>query len=138
MCSWIPKYTCACMFNALLIKCSHVYLLWCSSAHMSTCFDVHLLTCLLAFMFTCFYVHMVWYSGTSMFPCFNDHTFLCSHRLNDRILLRLHALTRTCPIAYMLSWSYARTLLWLDTPMLTCFVDIHLYDIHKHVHTLGC
>ena len=62
---------------------------------------------------------------------------------------------------YMFRWSYAPTpicsnnympncfknfmLVPLDAPTLKCFdnrmhtsIDIHSYDIHAHVHTLGC
>ena len=80
---------------ALMVICSHVYLLRWSHAFMFTCFDIHILLCRHVLMIIHFYVHILW-------------------------------------------WLYAWTLLWLDALMLTWFVDLHLYDIHKHVHTLGC
>ena len=100
-------------------------------------------------MITYFYVYMFWYSHTSIIKCIDNH-----------MLLFLHALTRTCPFAYMRWCSYAWTLLWLDAPMLTCFIDhmylsshammitfFHVYMLwwshaHLHVwlraHMLGC
>ena len=76
-------------------------------------------------MITCFCVHMFWYSHTSLITCFDY-----------RILLCLHALTRTCPVAYMPRCSYAQILLWLDVPMLTCFVD-HMY-LSSHAMMIEC
>ena len=76
-------------------------------------------------MITYFYVYMFWYSHTSMITCYDNHMLLC-----------LHALTRTCPFAYMPWCSYAWTLLWLDAPMLTCFVD-HMY-LSSHFTMITC
>ena len=48
-----------------------------------------------------------------------------------------------CFHVYVLWWSHAWTLWWLPTPVLKCFansmltyIDIHMFDIHTHVHTL--
>ena len=133
----------------LTIICTHVFLLRCSHALMFTCFDIHILLCSHALMIKHFYVQMLWWSYISMFTCFDDQTLLCSNALMI-IHFYVHMLwwlyvpsstyfnKNTCPLAYMPSCPNARTRLWLDAPMLTWFVDIHSYDIHKHVHTLGC
>ena len=129
MCIWMLKCWCACMFICvvdhmctcfdnhmlthllpLMIICFYVHMFWWSLTSMFTCFDhytllcshalmilcshVYLLRWCVAFMFTFliftyFYVHMLWCSYISMFTCFDDCMLLC-----------LHALKRTCPLAY--------------------------------------
>ena len=73
MCTWMLKYSFACMFNALLITCSHVYLLLWSFAHMSTCLNDHMLL----------------YSHASMFTFFDDYLLLCWNALMTACLRTL-------------------------------------------------
>ena len=68
-----------------------------------------------------------------MLICFVDHMHLSSH-----------AMMIECFHVYVLWWSHAWTLWWLPTPVLKCFansmltcIDIHMFDIHTHAHTLG-
>ena len=63
---------------------------------------------------------------------------------NDRVLPCLHASIINCLLACMPSSSYAWTFWWLPTLILKCFInrmliciDIHMFDIHTHVHILG-
>ena len=92
-----------------------------------------MLICSDTFMITCSYVHMLCWSHASMFTCLDNSMLPC-----------LHAFIIAYPLACMPSSSNAWTLWWLPTPMLKCFndcmltcVDIHMFEIHTHVHTCG-
>ena len=113
MCTWMLKCLCACIFNALLITCSHMYLLWKSLAHMSTFLDDHMLLCSHVLIFTHFSNHMLWLSYTPMSTCFDKNMSSC-----------LYASMLICLDTFM------------DVPMLTCFVD-HMY-LNSHAMMIEC
>ena len=91
---------------ALMIICSHVYLLWWSHASM----------------LTCFYVHVFQLSYAPMSTCFDDHmpTFFYAF-----IVLHLDALLITCSYVQMLSWLHAH-MHWYS----------QVWYPHTSVHTL--
>ena len=128
---------------ALMIKCSHVYLLrwyvqmlWWSHAPMFTYLDDSMLPCLHALMIICSHVYVLWLSHAHMpvcphaymFGCFDDHMITCSHA---RMLLCSHVIT--CFACDMCTWNiiFSHAYLWmlawlftcLDAYMLECFAD---------------
>ena len=125
MCTWMLKYSRACMFNALLITCSYVYLLWWLFAHMFLC------SCVL--IFTCFYVHMLWWSYTSMFTYFDDGILLCLYALMRNvhlsICLNAHMLGHfydwilPCYHASLITSIYVHMPQWWSASLFTCFDD---------------
>ena len=85
--------------------------------NMSTCLNALMLICSDTFMIESYYVNMLCWSHAMMIECFH---------------------------VYVLWWSHAWKLWWLPTPVLKCVtnsmltcIDIHMFDIHTHVHTLG-
>ena len=136
---------------AFTIICSHMYLLRWSHTFMFTCFDIHMLLCSHALMIisTCLYALMLICLDTFMIGCSFVNMLRWSHAFkfiyhDDRVLPHLHTLVITCPLTCMPSSLYAWTLWCLPTPILKCFndrmltcIDIHMFDIHTHVHTLG-
>ena len=95
ICTRMLKCSCTCMFTcfvdhmlkwllSLMITCSYVYLLWWSYVLMFTCFDV-----------TCSYIYMLQWSYPPISTCLDDH-----------MLLRLHALTITCPHELISAWAF--------------------------------
>ena len=139
-----------CLF-ALLITCSHVYLIWWSQTTIFICFNDHMLQCSHASMIKCFHVYMPWWSYAPMSTCFDDHILTCRYAFiltvligfNDRLFPCSHAWKLKCLIAHMLGcqhvWmfthSHALVITWSIAPMFTC-IDIHMFDIHTYVHTL--
>ena len=114
--------------HALLISCSHVYSLWRLYALTSTFLDDHLLLHSHLLKFTYFYVHILcWWSYTSMFTCFDNRLLHCQH-----------ALKRSYSLSYMPKCSYAWTLFWLDSPMLSYFFEDHMFrwSYFPRLHTL--
>ena len=74
-----------------------------------------------ALMFKFFDDHMFWWSYAPMPICFNDHMLACVYNF---MLICLDELVITP--------SYVQ----IDNRMHSS-IDIHLYDFHTHVHTLG-
>ena len=105
-----------------------IWMLWWSYAHMPLC--SHILTCLPADMSTCFNDSMLPCSHALIPTCLNAHMLTCP---NDHMLPCSHALMFTYSYAYMLWWSHAYMLWWSHAPMVTC-IDIHMFNIHTHVH----
>ena len=108
-------------------------------------------------MILCSYAYKLWWKhvywpiglNAHMLRHFYDCMLLCSHVLlftclDDSMLPCLHAFIIAYPLACMPSSLNAWTLWWLPTSMLKCFndcmliyIDIHLFEIHTHVHTCG-
>ena len=63
----------------------HVYMLWREHFHLLTCLNAHMPE---HFLISCSYVHVLCWSHASMFTCLEDSMLLC-----------LHSLMITCPIA---------------------------------------
>ena len=150
-----------------MVTCFYVHVFWHSHASIFTCFDDHILLCSHAFMMVFSYVYMLWQQMSTclnalmlifrrliwldsyMLKCFIDYEHLCSHATMMEcffiyMLWWSHAHLHVCPLACMPSRSYAWTPWWLPTTILKCFddcmltcIDIHMFDIHTHVHTLG-
>ena len=119
MCTWMLKCSCACIFNAFLIMCSHVYLLWQSFAHMFTCLDDHMLLCSYVLIFTYVYDHMLWQSHAPMSTCFDKNMSIC-----------LYVLMLICLDTLMIGCSYVNMLHWLHVFKFTCHDDNVLPCLH--------
>ena len=129
------------------------HMLLCSRALMiiHTYINYRMLPCLHALMRTCPFACMPWYSCAQtvlwlhapMFTWFVDHMLLCSHA----------SMIERFPV-YILWWSHAHFPIPLQAYVLGCFddylllcwnsfvhmltfIDIHMFDIKTHVHTLG-
>ena len=104
--------------HALLISCSHVYLLWQSYALTSIGLYDHI-----------FHVHILWNSHTSMCTYFVYHTLLCYHALiivcsNVNTLLRELFQLPICLNALMLRYFVDDNMFrWSHAPTPTSFND---------------
>ena len=133
MFTFFVDYMLKCLF-ALLITCSHVYLLWWSQTTIFICFNDHMLQCSHASMIKCFHVYMLWWSHSHMQVCFYPH---CSYRLQWSFVPML-----TCLEAQMLDCSRAWMPTYLNVHTLTCFNDYMIPCSHalmitwSHAHML--